>query len=74
MAKIISLEERKFVRRFVDIYTKDGEMAAGRYAHEQGIGDNDADMARYRPEIKKEFERRGYTFPKQQSDNEETCH
>jgi hypothetical protein len=65
-AKIISLEERKFVRRFVDIYTKEGETAAGKYAHDQGLGDNDKDMVRYRAEIKKEFLRRGYTFPKPQ--------
>lgn len=71
-AKLISLEERKFVRKFVDIYVKDGEMAAGRYAHNQGIGDNDADMKRYRGEIKKEFLRRGYKFPKQSDNNEVT--
>ena len=69
VSKIISLEERKFVRKFVDIYVKEGEMAAGKYAHNQGIGDNDSDMKRYRGEIKKEFLRRGYKFPKQQSDN-----
>lgn len=66
VATIISLEERKFVRRFVDIYVKDGEMAAGKYAHYQGIGDNENDMRRYRGAIKQEFLRRGYKFPKQQ--------
>ena len=67
-AKIISLEERKFIRRFVDIYVKDGENAAGQFAHQQGINaENEKEMLHYRNEIKSEFKRRGYVFPKQQS-------
>ena len=57
---VVSLEDRRFVKRFVDIYLDQGAVAAGQYAYAQGIGDDEKEMTRLRKVIKAEFERRGY--------------
>lgn len=51
----------RWVTRFVDVYTKDGEEAAAEYAV-QYIPKHL--RAKLRPMIRAEFERRGWKFPK----------
>lgn len=70
-AQIINLNERKFIRNFVDVYVKKGPEAAGKVAKAYGLNDNDEDeMLYYRAAITKEFLRRGYKFPKQPPNND----